>query len=53
MTTEPVGGHVIKVDSEDKTRYIVPLCNTCNNSANNDEFDVDENDLVWVSACYK
>ena len=39
-TTEPVGGHVIKVNSTDKKRYIVPLCQACNNASNEAEFDV-------------
>lgn len=51
FTADPVGGHVIKVNSTDKKRYIVPLCKACNNASNEDEFDVKLEDLVWVGAC--
>ena len=46
QTTDLVGGHVIKVSGEDKSRYIVPLCRDCNNTNNEAEFDVSESDLV-------
>ena len=51
VTIEPVGGHVIKVNSTDKKRYIVPLCKSCNQASNETEFDVELEDLVWVDAC--
>lgn len=44
------GGHVIKVNSDDKSWYIVPLCVKCNE--NKDEkfiFTVDSSDLVRAS----
>ena len=40
-----VGGHVIKINSSDRKRYIVPLCSSCNNTENL-EFEVKESDLV-------
>ena len=40
-----VGGHVIKVDSFDKKRYIVPICRGCN-GIDDKQFDVDEKDLI-------
>lgn len=44
------GGHVIKVDSDDKKRYIVPLCVKCNEGKNNTPpFSVDESDLVPIT----
>lgn len=43
--SELCGGHVIKINSQDKHRYIVPLCSSCNNTANK-EFDIDSSDLV-------
>lgn len=43
--SELCGGHVIKVNSVDKHRYIVPLCSGCNNTANK-EFDVNNSDLI-------
>lgn len=44
-TTGLVGGHVIKIDSSDRKRYIVPLCSSCNNTKNL-EFEVKESDFV-------
>ena len=51
-TTDLVGGHIIKVNSNDKNRYIVPLCRDCNNSNNTREFDVYESDLVSANCDY-
>ncbi len=42
------GGHVIKVDSYDRSWYIVPLCKKCNNPDNRQQFTVDSKDLVKV-----
>lgn len=39
------GAHVIKVDSTDQQRYIVPLCDRCHGEINA-IFDVDKIDLV-------
>ena len=44
-----VGGHVIKVQSQDKTEYVVPLCKDCNNQSSDITYEVDENLLVPVS----
>lgn len=44
-TSDLVGGHVIKINSSDRKRYIVPLCSSCNNTKNL-EFEVKESDLV-------
>lgn len=44
-TTNLVGGHVYKVGSFDKQRYIIPICYSCNNTPGL-EFNVDESDLV-------
>ena len=48
------GAHVIKVGSEDKKRYIIPLCDSCHGMTNA-EFDVKEEDLVSAncSCCKK
>lgn len=40
-----VGGHVIKTNSSDTNRYIVPLCYSCNNKEPF-EFDVNSSDLI-------
>ena len=39
------GGHVIKVDSQDKNRYIIPLCASCN-AKDDAQFNVNISDLV-------
>lgn len=39
------GGHVIKVDSTDKCRYIIPLCSSCNGKEDA-EFEVEKSDLI-------
>lgn len=44
-TSDLVGGHIIKIGTEDRCRYIVPLCSSCNNTENL-EFEVKESDLV-------
>ena len=44
-----VGAHVKKVGSYDNKWYIVPLCGQHNSYHNEDEFWVNENDLVPVS----
>ena len=44
-TSDLVGGHIIKIGTEDRCRYIVPLCSSCNNTKNL-EFEVKESDLV-------
>ena len=41
-----VGGHVIKVDSDDKSWYITPLCHKCNSSENETPMIVYENRLI-------
>lgn len=38
------GAHVVKVNSNDKSQYIVPLCHACN--MRTDNFDVPGEDLV-------
>jgi len=46
--SELCGGHVIKVGSIDKSRYIIPLCSSCN--AKEDAiFEVKEEDLVTAN----
>ena len=44
-STDLVGGHVVKVDSYDQQRYIVPICRECN-GVKDKIFNVDENDLI-------
>ena len=41
-----VGGHVVKVDSDDKSIYIVPLCKSCN--PRTDEYYVLESKLLHI-----
>lgn len=41
------GSHVIKVESEDRANYIVPLCHKCNEKT--ESFEVDEDLLEPVS----
>lgn len=41
------GSHVQKVNGDGKW-YIVPLCDTCNVGKKDIEFEVRDNDLVWV-----
>lgn len=43
-----VGAHVIKVDSTDKSWYIVPFCKKCNHPLNNNTMMVTEFNLVKV-----
>lgn len=43
-----VGGHVIK-SGYGPTEYILPMCYTCNNKPENEEFKGWESDLVKVS----
>ena len=40
---------MIKVQSQDKTEYVVPLCKDCNNQSSDITYEVDENLLVPVS----
>ena len=47
--TAEVGGHVKKVQSQDNTEYIVPLCNGCNQLSSDEIYEVQENRLVPVS----
>lgn len=42
-----VGAHVIKVNSDNRKWYIVPLCSSCNHKETS--FNVDEDFLVPVS----
>lgn len=44
-----VGAHVQKAASADKKWYIVPLCNSCNVSKKNIEFDVKKDEIVPVN----
>jgi hypothetical protein len=44
-----VGAHVIKVVSNDKKWYIVPLCKACNAKRDNDAFYVNESDLEAIN----
>lgn len=39
------GGHVIKVNSMDECKYIIPLCSSCNGK-DDVSFEVEESDLV-------
>lgn len=43
-----VGGHVRLVDSENQKDHIVPLCSSCNNGNNEDEFEVIKDWLLQV-----
>lgn len=43
--TNLVGGHVVKIGVDDRCRYIVPLCSSCNNTKNM-EFEAKDSDLV-------
>jgi len=43
-----VGGHVRLVDNENQKDHIVPLCSSCNNVNNEDEFEVVESWLLQV-----
>lgn len=43
--SELVGAHVLKINDEDKKKYIIPLCSSCNNTKNK-EFYVNSSDLV-------
>lgn len=43
--SELCGGHVMKKNSDDKHRYIVPLCSSCNNKKDY-TFEVDTSELV-------
>lgn len=45
------GGHVIKIDNADMSRYIVPLCDDCN-AKKDYQFDVNLCDLVSAN-CQK
>ena len=47
-TKDIVGAHVQKVNSHDKSVYIVPTCNACNvrGAHDNHSFRVEEGDLV-------
>ncbi len=42
-----LGGHVIK-SGEGGKEYILPLCSSCNNSSNTDEFKAWDTDLISV-----
>ena len=44
-----VGGHVIKVDSNDKDKYIIPICSKHNAKSNDDPYEV-EKSVKFVSA---
>lgn len=44
-----VGGHVIKTSGDDKSRYIIPLCYSCNSPNNDSIYEVDTNDLILSS----
>lgn len=44
-----VGGHVIKVGSEDRRWYITPLCRSCN-SKRNESFLVESDRLVPINS---
>ncbi len=48
-TTELVGGHVKKVDSDDNNKYIVPLCRECYKLSSDVVYEVNDNLLVPVS----
>lgn len=43
--SELCGGHVIKVNSEDEGKYIIPLCPSCNGKEDV-TFEVEKSDLV-------
>ena len=43
-----VGAHV-KIANGSNDWYIVPLCNACNNYNNDDDFCIDERDLVKLN----
>lgn len=49
--SELCGGHVIKIDSEDRKRYIIPLCSSCN-AKENAIFEVNEADLISANCDY-
>lgn len=40
------GAHIIKVDSVDSKKYILPLCQGCNRGKDETPFDVDNNLLL-------
>lgn len=43
-----VGGHVIKA-GEGAKEYILPICKSCNNQGDTEEFEAEEGDLVSVA----
>lgn len=44
----PIGGHVYKAGEGGK-EYILPICKTCNNKPDDEEFEAWDTDLVSVS----
>lgn len=41
-----VGGHVIQCLSDDRTTYIVPICNSCNQKSSEECYDVGDTVLA-------
>lgn len=46
---DPVGAHVIKVDSNDLRVFITPVCRSCNSADSDTPFWVDDSLLVPVN----
>ncbi|WP_340621371.1 hypothetical protein [Xenorhabdus siamensis] len=42
-----IGGHVIR-SGDGNREYILPLCSSCNNTSNTDEFEAWDADLIPV-----
>jgi hypothetical protein len=45
------GAHVQKINPDDSTLYIIPLCNTCNQKPNGEAFEISSYDDLVPAVC--